>query len=73
VQPSQAGGAPGVPSVPGVPAFQQLNPATAAAAACAAAAGGHYQGYNLTNVDMSSFGAVDWSSMAYGLPGMYAI
>jgi len=53
-----------------VPAFQQLNPAAAAAAA---AAGGHYQGYNLTNVDMSSFGAVDWSSMAYGLPGMYAI
>lgn len=69
VQGSQAAN----PAVPGaVPAFQQLNPATAAAAA-AAAAGGHYQGYNLTNVDMSSFGAVDWSSMAYGLPGMYAI
>lgn len=67
VQGSQAAN-PAVPS--GVPAFQQLNPAAAAAAA---AAGGHYQGYNLTNVDMSSFGAVDWSSMAYGLPGMYAI
>ena len=41
------------------------------AAAAAAAAGGQnpYQGYNLANVDMSSFQGIDWSSM-YGM-GMY--
>ncbi len=42
-----------------------------AAAAAAAVAGGQnaYQGYNLANVDMSSFQGIDWSSM-YGM-GMY--
>lgn len=35
----------------------------------AAAAGNPYQGYTLTNVDMSSFQGVDWGSM-YGM-GMY--
>ncbi|XP_059488264.1 RNA-binding protein Musashi homolog 1 isoform X2 [Neocloeon triangulifer] len=35
----------------------------------AAAAGNPYQGYSLTNVDMSSFQGVDWGSM-YGM-GMY--
>ncbi|XP_065331623.1 RNA-binding protein Musashi homolog 2 isoform X2 [Cloeon dipterum] len=39
------------------------------AAAAAAAAGNPYQGYSLTNVDMSSFQGVDWGSM-YGM-GMY--
>ena len=45
----------------------------AAAAAAAANPGGPgpnpYQGYNLANVDMSSFQGIDWSSM-YGM-GMY--
>lgn len=41
----------------------------AAAAAAAAAPGNPYQGYSLTNVDMSSFQGVDWGSM-YGM-GMY--
>lgn len=48
----------------------QLN--SQAAAAAAAAQGvppSPYQGYSLTNVDMSSFGGVDWGSM-YGM-GMY--
>jgi RNA-binding protein Musashi len=62
------------PSVNGHPAQPPAPPnMAAAAAAAAAAAGSPYQGYNLTNVDMSSFSTVDWSSMAYGLPGMYAI
>jgi len=43
--------------------------AAAAAAAQAAAAGNPYSGYSLTNVDMSSFQGVDWSSI-YGM-GMY--
>jgi RNA-binding protein Musashi len=50
----------------------QLAAAAAAAAANHAAAGGGpnpYQGYNLANVDMSSFQGIDWSSM-YGM-GMY--
>ena len=38
-------------------------------AAAAAAAGNPYTGYSLTNVDMSSFQGVDWSSI-YGM-GMY--
>ncbi|XP_076174411.1 RNA-binding protein musashi isoform X1 [Ptiloglossa arizonensis] len=41
----------------------------AAAAAAAAAPANPYQGYSLTNVDMSSFQGVDWGSM-YGM-GMY--
>lgn len=46
-------------------------PATAAAAPALAPPVGAspYQGYNLTNVDMSSFQGVDWGSM-YGM-GMY--
>lgn len=46
-------------------------PATAAAAPALApqVAASPYQGYNLTNVDMSSFQGVDWGSM-YGM-GMY--
>ncbi|XP_044736284.1 RNA-binding protein Musashi homolog 2 isoform X2 [Chrysoperla carnea] len=46
-------------------------PATALAAAppLGAATANPYQGYSLTNVDMSSFQGVDWSSM-YGM-GMY--
>lgn len=52
----------------------QPTPAPPAAAAPAAAlappvAASPYQGYNLTNVDMSSFQGVDWGSM-YGM-GMY--
>ena len=45
--------------------------AAAAAAANHAATGAPnpYQGYNLANVDMSSFQGIDWSSM-YGM-GMY--
>ncbi|XP_043488708.1 RNA-binding protein Musashi homolog 2 isoform X3 [Polistes fuscatus] len=43
--------------------------AAAAAAAAPAAPANPYQGYSLTNVDMSSFQGVDWSSM-YGM-GMY--
>ncbi|XP_035727515.1 RNA-binding protein Musashi homolog 2-like isoform X4 [Vespa mandarinia] len=41
----------------------------AASPAAAAAPGNPYQGYSLTNVDMSSFQGVDWGSM-YGM-GMY--
>lgn len=49
-------------------------PATTPAAACPAAlappvAAAPYQGYSLSNVDMSSFQGVDWGSM-YGM-GMY--
>ena len=40
-----------------------------AAAAAAAAVANPYSGYSLTNVDMSSFQGVDWSSI-YGM-GMY--
>ncbi|XP_055682839.1 RNA-binding protein Musashi homolog 2 [Lutzomyia longipalpis] len=42
---------------------------TAALAATPVAPGNPYQGYSLTNVDMSSFQGVDWGSM-YGM-GMY--
>lgn len=45
------------------------NHMAAAAAAAAAAAQNPYSGYSLTNVDMSSFQGVDWSSI-YGM-GMY--
>lgn len=53
---------------------QQPQQNAAAAAALAAAQGPNgvgnpYQGYSLTNVDMSSFQGVDWGSM-YGM-GMY--
>lgn len=44
-------------------------PATAAPALAPPVAASPYQGYNLTNVDMSSFQGVDWGSM-YGM-GMY--
>ncbi|KAK5649721.1 hypothetical protein RI129_000750 [Pyrocoelia pectoralis] len=43
--------------------------ATAAPTLAPAVTASPYQGYNLTNVDMSSFQGVDWSSM-YGM-GMY--
>ncbi|XP_031332893.1 RNA-binding protein Musashi homolog 2-like [Photinus pyralis] len=43
--------------------------ATGAPALAPAVTASPYQGYNLTNVDMSSFQGVDWSSM-YGM-GMY--
>lgn len=43
--------------------------ATTAAPSAANAPGNPYQGYSLTNVDMSSFQGVDWGSM-YGM-GMY--
>ena len=49
-------------------AGQQVTAANAAAAA-AAGAPNAYQGYNLANVDMSSFQGIDWSSV-YGM-GMY--
>lgn len=57
------------------PHHHHQNAAALAAAAAAAAAAqapvptNPYQGYNLTNVDMSSFQGVDWGSM-YGM-GMY--
>lgn len=44
-------------------------PATAAQTLAPPVAASPYQGYNLTNVDMSSFQGVDWGSM-YGM-GMY--
>ncbi|KAK9710945.1 RNA recognition motif [Popillia japonica] len=44
-------------------------PATAAPTLAPPVAASPYQGYNLTNVDMSSFQGVDWGSM-YGM-GMY--
>lgn len=44
-------------------------PAAAAPALAPPVAASPYQGYNLTNVDMSSFQGVDWGSM-YGM-GMY--
>lgn len=54
------------------PASHQQSAAAAAAALAAqqpVATGNPYQGYSLTNVDMSSFQGVDWGSM-YGM-GMY--
>lgn len=52
------------------PSQQAAVAATAMAAAAPVAAGGNpYQGYSLTNVDMSGFQGVDWGSM-YGM-GMY--
>lgn len=69
---------PGLPAPP-TPSVPNANNAAAAAAVAAAApnpaasaaalSGNPYQGYSLTNVDMSSFQGVDWSSM-YGM-GMY--
>ena len=61
-------------AAPGATPSQQAQQAAgaaqaAAAAAAAAAAGNPYSGYSLTNVDMSSFQGVDWSSI-YGM-GMY--
>lgn len=54
-------------------AAQQAPPqapqAQAQAQTAATAPGNPYQGYSLTNVDMSSFQGVDWGSM-YGM-GMY--
>ncbi|KAJ8977865.1 hypothetical protein NQ317_004773 [Molorchus minor] len=47
----------------------QATPAAAAPALAPQVAASPYQGYNLTNVDMSSFQGVDWGSM-YGV-GMY--
>jgi len=44
-----------------IPTYPQLNQA------------GHYPRYDLSNIDMSSFSAVDWSGMAYGLPGMFSL
>lgn len=52
----------------GGPAPTQAS-ATAAQTLAPAVTASPYQGYNLTNVDMSSFQGVDWSSM-YGM-GMY--
>ena len=54
----------GVHAAAGTPAT-----ANAAAAVAAASPANAYQGYNLANVDMSSFQGVDWSSI-YGM-GMY--
>ncbi|XP_022195514.2 RNA-binding protein Musashi homolog Rbp6 isoform X2 [Nilaparvata lugens] len=53
---------PAPPAPPAAPTLQTLAPLTTTAT-------NPYQGYNLTNVDMSSFQGVDWSSM-YGM-GMY--
>jgi len=50
----------------GIPTYPQLNQAASQRV-------GHYPGYDFSNVDMSSFSAVDWSGMAYGLPGMYSM
>lgn len=57
---SAGAGAPGNPQQPPTAAAPTLAPQVAASP---------YQGYNLTNVDMSSFQGVDWGSM-YGM-GMY--
>jgi RNA-binding protein Musashi len=56
---------------PSVAATASHLAAAAAAAANHAATGAPnpYQGFNLANVDMSSFQGIDWSSM-YGM-GMY--
>ena len=58
-------------AAPGTTPSQQaaVSAQAAAQAAAAAAAGNPYSGYSLTNVDMSSFQGVDWSSI-YGM-GMY--
>lgn len=50
-------------------AAPSANPAAAQTLPPSVAAATPYQGYNLTNVDMSSFQGVDWGSM-YGV-GMY--
>ena len=66
---------PGAVPAPGTGATAAANVVAAAVAAAAnnpASAGGAahpYQGYNLANVDMSSFQGVDWNSV-YGM-GMY--
>ena len=67
--------APGSAPPPGAGSAAAANAVAAAVAAAAnnpgsAPGAGHpYQGYNLANVDMSSFQGVDWSSV-YGM-GMY--
>ncbi|KAL1461013.1 hypothetical protein WDU94_012946 [Cyamophila willieti] len=64
--------APPNPSVPNPNSAAAVAAAAAApnpAASAAALSANPYQGYSLTNVDMSSFQGVDWSSM-YGM-GMY--
>lgn len=61
------------PQAQQAPASHSQQAAVAATALAAAqpvaAAGNPYQGYSLTNVDMSGFQGVDWGSM-YGM-GMY--
>ncbi|RZF45058.1 hypothetical protein LSTR_LSTR002019 [Laodelphax striatellus] len=57
--------APQAPPAAAAPTLQTI----AAGPPLSTAAGNPYQGYNLTNVDMSSFQGVDWGSM-YGM-GMY--
>ncbi|XP_050449787.1 RNA-binding protein Musashi homolog 2 isoform X2 [Cataglyphis hispanica] len=72
-----AAAAAAAPTAPAAPAPTPGAAAAAAAAAAvasspaaaAAAQGNPYQGYSLTNVDMSSFQGVDWGSV-YGM-GMY--
>ncbi|CAH1986652.1 unnamed protein product [Acanthoscelides obtectus] len=64
-----AAGAAGNHNPTNAPATAASAPALAAAPGPVAAAASPYQGYNLTNVDMSSFQGVDWGSM-YGV-GMY--
>ena len=64
-----AGGLAAPGATPSQQAAQAGAAQAAAAAAAAAAAGNPYSGYSLTNVDMSSFQGVDWSSI-YGM-GMY--
>ena len=56
-------------SAPAAAAATTGAPNPMAAAAAAAAVANPYSGYSLTNVDMSSFQGVDWSSI-YGM-GMY--
>ncbi|XP_029041282.1 RNA-binding protein musashi isoform X1 [Osmia lignaria lignaria] len=63
-----AAAAAAAPTPAPAPPTAAATPAAAAAAAAAAPAN-PYQGYSLTNVDMSSFQGVDWGSM-YGM-GMY--
>ena len=64
-----ASGGLAAPGLANNPAAATAPNVAAAAAAAAAAAGNPYSGYSLTNVDMSSFQGVDWSSI-YGM-GMY--
>ncbi|KAL1122861.1 hypothetical protein AAG570_003187 [Ranatra chinensis] len=67
------GGYPGLASYRYAPypvaAPTPATPAPAAPAPALTPAGNPYQGYSLTNVDMSSFQGVDWANM-YGM-GMY--